>query len=298
MRGLLVGTVQRSTGTHHAVIVVLAGVVAFFSSAYAGDLESTMFPAVWGCGFQQGWTLADLNNDGLRDMVAVSDGSGVCSRLGNGDGTFVLADEVGATERHSALLTAELGLGRFKDLASVDKLSNSIRVYPGLGAGAFGSGSSWAVGDRPQSLAVGDLDGDGDLDVVTGNSGSDDVSVLLQTPTGFAREVRHTTGHQPIAVALGFLDSDPHLDLVVANPARETGLSESPPSMRSRNLSTSRIALSRFSISMRMESSTLSSLRITAIGGSPVSGTERSSRESSSRVGRWVTSTATAIWTS
>ncbi len=73
------------------------------------------------------------------------------------------------------------------------------------------------MGVDPNSIAVGDLDGDGDMDLVTSNGGSHDVSILLQQVAGFAPELRYPSGSRPAGVALGHLNDDTHLDLVVAH---------------------------------------------------------------------------------
>ena len=161
----------------------------------------------------------DANEDGVPDLlVAPPDpAAGIFVMFGNGDGSFTQSDEVGPGQIHSAFLAAELGEGLGTDVASVDQYSDVVRVYPGLGGGTFGPGSSWDVGTRPRSLAVGDLDGDDDLDLVVGNHGSHDVSVLLQETVGFAPEVRYGSGIRPAVVALGDLDEDTNLDLVVAS---------------------------------------------------------------------------------
>ena len=56
--------------------------------------------------------------------------------------------------------------------------------------GSFGPETSYIVGFRPQSIAIGDLDGDGHLDLVTANFGGD-VSVLLGTGNGSLTGGRH-----------------------------------------------------------------------------------------------------------
>lgn len=50
--------------------------------------------------------------------------------------------------------------------------------------GSFGTARLFSVGNGPISVAIGDLNGDGSLDLVTANSDSNDVSVLLGTGTG------------------------------------------------------------------------------------------------------------------
>jgi hypothetical protein len=75
------------------------------------------------------------------------------------------------------------------------------------------------VGSSPQAVAVADLDGDDDRDIVTANSGSGDVSVLLNTASGLTAESNspYSVGSGPHGVAVADLDGDTHVDVVTAN---------------------------------------------------------------------------------
>ncbi|MGD1916143.1 MAG: FG-GAP-like repeat-containing protein [Phycisphaerales bacterium] len=74
------------------------------------------------------------------------------------------------------------------------------------------------VGELPLDVETGDLDGDGDLDLVVANTANDDISVLLNDGTGaLALEVRYAAGSEPVAVAIADLNGDGDTDLVVAN---------------------------------------------------------------------------------
>jgi hypothetical protein len=76
----------------------------------------------------------------------------------------------------------------------------------------------YATGAAPYSVAIGDLDADGDLDLVTADRDSNATSVLLNNGDGtFAAKVDYATGAAPYSVAIGDLDSDDDLDLAVAN---------------------------------------------------------------------------------
>ena len=73
------------------------------------------------------------------------------------------------------------------------------------------------VGKAPQSMAVGDFNGDQLLDLATVNSSSDDVSILLGNGNGtFQSAVSFGIGKIPMSVATTDLDGDKQLDLVVA----------------------------------------------------------------------------------
>ena len=86
---------------------------------------------------------------------------------------------------------------------------------PGL---RFEEGFRFRVGEHPVSAALGDLNGDGFLDIVTANADSDDVSVLLGAGDGsFLTEQRYAVGEQPASITLGDLNGDKISDIVVAN---------------------------------------------------------------------------------
>ena len=82
----------------------------------------------------------------------------------------------------------------------------------------FVFGSDEATGFSPVDLAIGDIDGNSTLDVVTANSNSSSVSVLLGSGDGsFLPKTDISVGSSPSGVALGDLDNDDNWDLVVTD---------------------------------------------------------------------------------
>lgn len=75
-------------------------------------------------------------------------------------------------------------------------------------------------GVQPRDLAAADLNDDGSVDLVTANSLTDNVSVLLNTGGGaFTAPRTYAIGDSPRSVAVGDLDGDGAKDVVVANRA-------------------------------------------------------------------------------
>ena len=79
------------------------------------------------------------------------------------------------------------------------------------------------VGSSPGRLAVGDFNGDGRPDLAVVNTGSNNVTVLLNSNgTGFLPGTNYATGNSPNEIAVGDLNGDGKLDFVVSNQVGQT----------------------------------------------------------------------------
>jgi hypothetical protein len=84
--------------------------------------------------------------------------------------------------------------------------------------GAFLPAVRYPVGANPFSIAEGDFNRDGKVDIVVGNWDSNNVSVLLGTGAGvFAAAVNYNVGTGAQTVAVADFNGDQKLDLAVAN---------------------------------------------------------------------------------
>ena len=95
----------------------------------------------------------------------------------------------------------------------------------GWAQGPISSATSrdFRVGVFPVSVAVGDFNGDGVLDLAVANSVNNSVSILLGLGDGsFTADSRFMVGRRPASVAVGDFDGDGVLDLAVANSDSST----------------------------------------------------------------------------
>jgi subtilisin-like proprotein convertase family protein len=169
--------------------------------------------------------VGDFNGDGKLDLTTANDGlSNVTVLLGNGSGGFSPAGgspfAVG-TWPQSVVVGDFNGDGKL-DLSTANGGSNNVTVLLGNGSGGFteASGSPFAVGSFPYSVAVGDFNGDGKLDLTTANLYSDNVTVLLGDGSGGfsgASGSPFVVGDQPESVAVGDFNGDGKEDLTTAN---------------------------------------------------------------------------------
>jgi hypothetical protein len=78
--------------------------------------------------------------------------------------------------------------------------------------------ATFATGSNPRAVTVGDVNGDGKLDIITANFAVNSVSVLLGNDNGtFAAEVTFADGDGPLSIALGDLNGDGRLDITTTN---------------------------------------------------------------------------------
>src|SRR6476620_10807419 len=74
----------------------------------------------------------------------------------------------------------------------------------------------YAAGTSPTAVAVADFNGDGQPDIAVANSGSGNVSILLNNGDGTLRgPVNFNAGAVPQAIAVGDFNGDDKLDLAV-----------------------------------------------------------------------------------
>ena len=83
---------------------------------------------------------------------------------------------------------------------------------------ALSNPTQFSVGSSPFSIATGEFNGDGKLDLAVANDFSNSVSILLGNGNGtFRPAAAYSAGSGPIAIAVGDFNADGKLDLVIAN---------------------------------------------------------------------------------
>src|ERR1700731_4093512 len=76
-----------------------------------------------------------------------------------------------------------------------------------------------AVGAAPNSVEIADFTGDGNLDLVVANSGSNNVTILLGDGKGGFVEAKGSpfpAGHSPNDICVGDFNGDGNLDVAIA----------------------------------------------------------------------------------
>jgi hypothetical protein len=174
--------------------------------------------------------LGDFNRDGHLDLAvagnnyASSNPGMVSVLLGNGDGSFQVAQTYAVGSDPVAVVAGDFNGDGHLDLvvataASYPDYKGTLSILLGKGDGAFQAAQTHDLSTDPRSLAVGDFNGDGylDLAMVGFNSDRGTVSILLGKGDGtFQASRSYAAGYVLGPIEVGDFNGDGFPDLAVA----------------------------------------------------------------------------------
>lgn len=174
-----------------------------------------------GSGAVMGILAGDLDADGDMDL-AVNTNLSVFERtnilLNNGDGSFAPNVSYSVSgEPWGDPAFGDIDADGAPDVVCAIPYEDLFCVLWGNGDGTF-QASGYAVTGIPAAVAVADFNGDGELDVVTANAGSDEISVSFHDYGHvFTNHFEYQVGEQPNDICAIDFNGDGHLDLATAN---------------------------------------------------------------------------------
>jgi hypothetical protein len=169
-------------------------------------------------------TGADLNGDGKVDLITANQNGTISVFMGNGDGTFQAERDyliTSASEQLYFVTAADFNHDGKTDLALC--YQTQVIVLLGNGDGTFASPVFYSSGgSNPNSIAVGDFNADGNVDLAVVNLGPSTIGMLLGNGDGtFRPAVVSPTGFEPFYLAVGDFNHDGKLDIVTSSPNEE-----------------------------------------------------------------------------
>ena len=167
----------------------------------------------------------DFNHDHHLDILVANYGTdSIGLFLGCGDGSFTSQITYSSTpqSRPYSLATNDINNDGHLDIVVANSGTNNIDIFLGNGNTSFISQTTYSIspGSRPQSIIIGDFNGDSQLDIAVSNYDTDNISILIGYGNGsFATPTMHSTGidSRPFAITICDFDNNNQSDIAVAN---------------------------------------------------------------------------------
>ncbi len=167
----------------------------------------------------------DFYGNGHVDLAIINHSSQTVSvPLGNGDGTFKAARSYSAGVQPVSIASGNLNGSKIPALVVANycgsdltcSAAGSVAVFLADDKGAYKLSSTYTVGAGPVSVALADLKGDRNLDIVALNRLDKSASVMLGLGDGtFRMPMTFSLAGAPVAIAVGDLNKDGKPDLAV-----------------------------------------------------------------------------------
>lgn len=209
------GDIDAAANSHDQASITIyknngTGGFTTWTTLTGGGLANTTYPM--SCG--------DFNSDGIIDLAIPVRFSNIISVwFGTGTGNFTPAQQVGVNAEPQSVEIADYNGDGYLDIAVC--CNNSSTYYYDIlindKTGHFVKVQQVNVAGRPDNSTTGDIDGDGDIDILTSTAviSSSNCYILFNSGTGFFTVTQITLTNTSYTPTPGDLDGDGDLDLVV-----------------------------------------------------------------------------------
>jgi hypothetical protein len=172
-------------------------------------------------------TVADLNHDGIMDLVVLNSVSNdVSVLLGNSDGTYQSPINYPVGLSPSGMVLTDFNMDGNGDVATANSGSNDISVLLGNADGTFQPAVMYSVGSGtgPHAITWNGFTSSGLIDLAVANSAggtnnNGNVAIFVGNGDGTFQASKNydTLGVQPVAITSAPLNSDGNQDIALAN---------------------------------------------------------------------------------
>lgn len=179
--------------------------------------------------------LADLNNDGKLDIITANFGQSYLTIFENISSNGIINSSSLNTPISSPIGTVSVSVKKADidgdgkmDLVAANYNTNTISVVRNkytsgsILATHFNEKTDFTVGTTPYKLSVGDINGDGKLDIAVANLNSSTMSILSNSATlgtingsSFATKVDFSVPNSPVTPVVGDLNGDGKPEVVI-----------------------------------------------------------------------------------